>query len=117
MINTIQSILNKVGVALWRINKTSAYTAELYFIKRKLDMRRQTETEKYAVTVYRDFEKDGVSMRGHSAVSLTSAYTEEEIENAIRDAYMAAGFVTNPTFSLPEPMTDSIPTPALPSPE
>ena len=117
MINTIQSVLNKVGVALWRINKTTATTAELYFIKRELDMRRQTETEKYAVTVYRDFEKDGVAMRGHSAVSLTSAYTKEEIENAIRDAFMAAGFVTNPTFALPDPIADSIPTPALPSPE
>ena len=117
MINLIKEALGQVGVSLWRINQTKSQSAELYFIRRSLDMRRMKETDKYVVTVYRDFEHNGKQMRGHSAVTLTAAYTMEDAVRAIADAFAAAKFVTNPTFDLPAPVCDHIPADAALSPE
>ena len=97
--------LNEVGVSLWRINRTCEESAELFFVKRRLDLRRKKETETFALTVYRDFEKDGKQMRGTSRVSFVPGTTKEEAVKAIKDAYYAASFVANPTFEMPQKQT------------
>lgn len=97
--------LNEAGVSLWRINRTCEESAELFFVKRRLDLCRKKETETFTVTVYRDFEKDGKAMRGSSRISFAPGTSKEEALQGISDAYYAASFVANPTFEMPDKQT------------
>ncbi|MBO5789216.1 MAG: hypothetical protein J6R42_04650 [Clostridia bacterium] len=112
MLSIIKEALEKAGVSVWQIHVTEEESAELYFILHHLDMHRMKHTKKYLVTVYRDFEKNGKAMRGSSTAHLTSSYTKEEVENAIKGAYYAASFVANPTYRLPDAAKDHVPAPA-----
>lgn len=102
MILDIEQALGKANAAVWSIEKQTDSSAELFFIRRRLDMRRMADTVKYNVTVYRDFEKNGKAMRGSSAVCIMPSQSMEEIEAAVSGAFFAASFVTNPTYDLPE---------------
>lgn len=102
MITKIQQALRASGVEIWSLEQRTVSSAELFFIRRNLDMRRRKQVCKYFVTVFRDFEKDGQAMRGSSTVTFAPSQTEEEITAAIQSAYFAASFVTNPTYPLPE---------------
>ena len=101
----IKEALAQVGVSLWRINRTCEESAELFFVKRRLDMRRMKQTETYSVTVFRDFEKSGQAMRGMSRVSFAPETEKEELVRSIEGAYYAASFVANPTFAMPQKQT------------
>lgn len=105
MIIEIKNALEQAQVSLWSIETQTESSAELFFIRRSLDMRRMKDTVKYNVTVYRDFEKDGKAMRGSSAVCIVPSQSAEEIHAAVEGAYFAASFVANPTYSLPEAVT------------
>ena len=59
MIEQILKAFNQNNITKYRINEVEAEQLELFFIRRKLDMRRGKKVHKYNVTVYRDFEKDG----------------------------------------------------------
>ena len=107
MQQVIKDILTSQGIALWRIEEDISESAELYFVKKRMDMRRKKQKKSYVVTVYRDFDKNGKAMRGQSSVTLSDAYTSEEISRAIADAYHAASFVANPMFDLPAPIADT----------
>lgn len=108
MQNLIKKVLNDQNISVWSIETIHEYSAELFFIRRELDTRRLKETEKYNVRVYRDFDKDGESMRGMSCVSFVPGQSEEEIVDGIHSAYFAASFVENPTYELPEKQTSDI---------
>ena len=101
----IQKVLSDLGVSEWILTQTDTETAELFFIKHALDMRRMKKVTKYKVAVYCDFEKDGKTMKGSSSVEIVPAQSEEEIKALIEKAYFAASFVANPTYKLPEKVT------------
>lgn len=105
MMQTILQALHDAQVDAWDISDEEVSSAELFLIRRRLDMRRMKHTRKYRVTVYRDFEKDGKKMRGSSSVMLVPSQSKEEIERIIREAYYAAGFVPNPTYDFPKAET------------
>lgn len=102
MLKQIENTMKNLGIDVWSAERTEEHTAELFFIRRKLDTRRMKDTIKYHVCVYRDFEKDGKPMRGMSEVSFVPGQSGEELAAGIRDAYYAASFVENPAFPLPE---------------
>lgn len=97
----ILQALKQNKVADYLIRKVQVESAELYFIKKELDMRRMKDITRYEVIVYRDFEKDGKKMRGFSTAEIFPQMSPEEAEKAVADAYYAASFAANPYFDLP----------------
>lgn len=100
MLHTILQALKKNEIKTYLINHTKTEGAELYFIKKELDMRRMKEQDVYTVIVYRDFEEDGKKMRGSSTVRIFPEMEEADVEKAISGAYFAASFVKNPYYEL-----------------
>lgn len=101
VLNRILYALKKNNISTYLINEDLQETVELFFIKKRLDMRRQKEVHHYSLIVYNDFEKDGAKMRGSSTVGIYTGMSDEEIEKAVMDAYFAASFVCNPYYELP----------------
>lgn len=108
MIAKIQKALEKLNIAVWQITETSTENAELYYILKKEDIRREKNILEISVTVYRDFESDGKPMRGSSSVLVFAGMTEEEIENKLRLAYENAQYVKNAFFELADPVGDEM---------
>ncbi|MGN0142131.1 MAG: metallopeptidase TldD-related protein [Roseburia sp.] len=102
MLETILQAIKKNGIKDYLIVTTNTEGAELYFIKKELDMRRMKTLSVYQVTVYRDFEKDGNKMRGFSSIQVLPEMDAAAVEQAVADAYYAASFAANPYFELPE---------------
>ena len=98
----ILNAIKKNEIKTYLITETVNDGAELYFIKKELDMRRMKKEASAVVVVYRDFEEDGKKMRGSSTVNIFPEMTQEEVDTAIGDAYYAASFVKNPYFELPQ---------------
>jgi len=101
LINKIISALKHNNITTYLINEDIQETVELFFIKKRVDMRRQKDVHHYSITVYHDFEKDGVKMRGSSSVGIFYGMSEDEIGETLMDAYFAASFVCNPYYELP----------------
>ncbi len=100
MINKIIEALKSEGIEKYLINKTEKNSSELFFIKKKLDVRRSKNITDYNVTVYRDIEKEGEKLRGSAAVSVFPTMTEEEIKEKLKEAYFAAQYAANPFYEL-----------------
>lgn len=101
MKDIILQALKKNKIENYLIRGEETESAELYFIKRELDMRRIKNIVSYEVTAYRDFEKDGKKMRGFSAAKIFPQMSPDDVERAVADAYYAASFAANPYFELP----------------
>ena len=110
MLDRIKAALSRRGIDVFLIRRERRETAELFFVKKRLDMRRVKDVTLWTVTVYRDFAEDGVPMRGSSQVSLSPDAGDEELARSLEDAYAAAGCVKNPAFELyagtPAPETE-----------
>ena len=105
MIETIQNALQKAGVSVWRITGTHSRAAELYLIRKGLDMPRVKDMVAYSVDVFRDFEEDGRRFRGVSTALLSPGMSGAQAEKKIADAYSAAAYVKNPFYELPDAVT------------
>ena len=103
MIERIKSALERCGITLWRINEDVEETAELFFVKKRLDTRRSKDVRKYEVTVFRDVEGESLS-RGFTSVGLTASMDDGEVEEKLKGAYYAAQFAANPWFELADPV-------------
>ena len=106
MIERIKSALGRCGISLWRINERVDETAELFFVKKRLDTRRSKDVHKFEVTVFRDVAVDGQEKpaRGFTSVQLTASMDDGQIEEKLKDAYYAAQFAANPWFEMPDPV-------------
>lgn len=102
MIETILKVLQDNQVETWLLEETSKETAELFFIKKKLDMRRSENVKVIKVQVYRDFEKDGVTYRGDASFMAEPSSTEQELQEKCKRAYIAAAFVPNAFYEIAE---------------
>ncbi|BCN31178.1 metallopeptidase TldD-related protein [Anaeromicropila herbilytica] len=101
ILNKIVQILNDLDIKTYQINETREESVELFFIKKALDSRRSKDVTKYMVNVFRDFMDGDTKMRGSSSANIYNTMTEEEMTEAIKDAYFAASFVKNPFYELP----------------
>lgn len=106
MIERIKQALQDCGVAHWRINDTTEESAELFFVKKRLDTRRFKDVRKFEVTVFRDVEDPagGQPRRGSTSVVLLSSMPEGMLRQELHAAYYAAQFAANPYFDLPDPV-------------
>ncbi|MBQ5361238.1 MAG: TldD/PmbA family protein, partial [Lachnospiraceae bacterium] len=106
----IKEILNKCGVSVYRLTYTLTEAAELYLIKKQLDMPRFKKIGIIKAEIFRDFEEDGKKYRGSALIYLERGLTDEEMEQKIKNAYFAASFVKNPFYDLPSPsVSDLVP--------
>ena len=96
----ILSALKKSGVELYQITETKEESAELFFIRKSLDMQRRKEVHQASVTVYKEFSEGDKHCLGSAAVQIQNSYTQEQIEQIFREALYAAGFVKNPYYEL-----------------
>lgn len=100
MIEKILSALKKSGVELYQITETKQEKAELYFIRKSLDMQRMGDIRQAEVVVYKEFLDGDMHMMGSAAVQVQDSYTEEMMVELFRDALYAAGFVKNKYYEL-----------------
>lgn len=100
MIDTIVRILKEEQVEHYLIQETHLESAELFFVKRSLDMRRAENIHEVQVTVYRDFEKDGKRCRGNAVFMANPSDSEDELRAKCKKAFMAAAFVPNGYYEL-----------------
>ena len=98
----ILQAIRKFQIETYLVTEKTVEGAELYFIKKELDMRRMKQDAVSAVTIYRDFEADGKKMRGSANINIFPEMTQEEVDEAVKGAYYAASFVKNPFFELPK---------------
>lgn len=106
----IKEILKKCGVSVYRLTYTLTEAAELYLIKKKLDMPRLKKIGTIKAEIFRDFEEEGKKYRGSALIYLEQGLTDEEMEQKIKNAYFAASFVKNPFYELPAPcVSDLVP--------
>ncbi|MBO4819756.1 MAG: hypothetical protein J5528_06415 [Firmicutes bacterium] len=106
MLDRIIGSLRSEGIETWRVTERVSDTAELYFIKKKLDIPRIKRMDQFVVTVFRDFEESGKKFRGESRALLSPGMTDEEIKERLRSAYLAASFVKNPWYELADPVKE-----------
>lgn len=106
MMEKIRTALKECGITLWRVNETVEESAELFFIRRRLDTRRIKDVRKYEVTVFRDAAPagDGKPDRGFTSVPLDPSMDASQLAEALRGAYYAAQFAANPYYDLPDPV-------------
>ena len=104
MLERIVKTLEKLEIATWRVTRVESHTAELYFIRKRLDMPRIKQLTEYKAEVFRDFEKDGKALRGTMDVMLTSDMTDGEISEKLQEAYAAARYTGNPVYELADPV-------------
>lgn len=100
MIEKILSALKKSGAELYQITETKEESAELFFVRKSLDMLRRKEVRQAEVVVYKDFSEGGRHRMGSATVQVQDSYPEEMMEELFRDALYAAGFVKNEYYEL-----------------
>lgn len=100
MIEKILAALKESGVELYKIAETTEESAELFFIRKSLDMSRRKEVRKAEVVVYREFWEGDRHMMGSSTVQVQDSYSQAQMVELFREAFYAAGFVKNPYFEL-----------------
>ena len=98
------NILKKCNVKTFFVRETSSKSVELFFIKKKLDMRRMKDDDAAEITVYKDMEEDGKKLRGSATVNINSTMSDSEIEDKIKSAEYAASFVKNPFYEFAKPV-------------
>ena len=108
MIDRIKASLAKLSIDEYIINRTEIRSSQLFFIKKKLDMKRIENTESIAVTVFRIFEKNDKTYKGSSMAHIYNGMTDEEIEKALSTAYLSASYVCNPSYNLQEKTDNKI---------
>ena len=97
--NTIENLLREnPHVDGWRISETATKSYELFFVHRKLETVRSTDTVETGVTVYVDH--DGAM--GDSSFAVYASMTEKDIAGKIESAVARARLVSNQPYQLPE---------------
>lgn len=100
LIAKILETLKDLGIEMYYINETKTETAECFYVRKKLDLKRRTDTTVYHVTVFCLFEQEGKKMLGSSVVLIHPDMETEEILESLKGAYQAAAFVCNPAYEL-----------------
>ncbi len=104
MIEKIKRILSSLeGLDGWKINEKITESKEAFFVKKDIDMLRSKDVHHIYLTVYKDFEEDGVKYRGSSMTEIHPTMDEEEVKRAIEESLYSASFVKNKYYPLVGP--------------
>lgn len=99
MLDLILKVLKNNNIDEYIINETKKEVYELYMIKKAIDMDRRKNITIYTVTVFKD---NGNDLKGSSVVKVYPSMDEKEIDEVLKNAYYAAGFVKNKSYNLPK---------------
>lgn len=100
MINKIKKILENSKADEYKIVETKTNSEELFLVKKDIDMTRSKEVHHFKVTVYKNFEEDGIKYKGSSSFDVHPTMNEVEINKSIEDGIFAAGFVKNEYYEI-----------------
>ncbi len=100
MIDKILSALKELNIDTYSITETRSWSAEAFFIRRSMDLKRRTTLKDYMVSVYAESEENGQKFVGDSAVPVYPGMDDAELKETLRSAYHAASFVRNPYYPL-----------------
>ncbi len=108
MVDQIKQLLQELeGVYGWKLLEVSKSAAEVFFVKKTLDMNRAVHTLKYVVTIYVKFEDGGETYLGQSTTEIAPTMTVGDIRTVLADTKLAASFVKNKPFELPKPSEET----------
>lgn len=102
MIASIRNALTECGIAEWRITEERLESAQLFYIKKHLDMRRYADTVTQRVTVFRREEQDGKPFIGSADTIIAPGVSAEELHKKLQTAYAAAANALNQAYALYE---------------
>ena len=100
MIETLRRALEACGIADWRVTEERLESAQLFFIKKDLDMRRYADTVTWRVKVYRREERDGRTLIGNADTIIAPDTSFEELVKKLNLAYSAAANALNPDYPI-----------------
>ncbi|MCM1217088.1 MAG: metallopeptidase TldD-related protein [Lachnospiraceae bacterium] len=100
LIEKILPALKKSGVEIYQITETKEESAELFFVRKSLDMQRRKEVRQAEVVVYKEFWEGEKHLTGSATVLVQESFTEGQLVEMFRDALYAAGFVKNQYYEL-----------------
>ena len=96
MLELIIKALKEINVKTYTIKRIDTESAELFFIKNKLDMNRAKSITAYSITVYVD---EGET-RGSSTAEIGAKVEYEELIEKLKDAVEGAKSAQNPFYEL-----------------
>lgn len=97
-----EDLLKSCGVEQYIITDETEESVELFFIKKKLDMRRIKSNEKISVTIYKTINEGANKFIGESDFTGDPSMTDEEWIAKIKAALYSAEFVHNKYYELPK---------------
>lgn len=92
----VRSVLEASEASAYEIKDTKKQSSELFFVLKKLEINRATNTETLKAKIYVDVDEQ----RGSSVVMITSADTKETLEKKVSSAIQKAKTALNPYFPL-----------------
>ncbi|MBQ7061014.1 MAG: hypothetical protein IJM85_04435 [Clostridia bacterium] len=107
-IDRIKELIMFAMVKEYRIHIEEERTAELFFVRDRLDMRRIKDVTRYRVTVFRTEERDGQKLKASAEVILNESMLGGDGVKALRDAYYAAQFAMNPYYEAADPVQSEL---------
>ena len=100
MIEKILSAIDGLGIDAYSITEVRSQSAEAFFVRRHMDLKRRTTLTDYTVSVYVITEENGNRFVGDSSVPVYPGMEEAELREALRSSRHAASFVRNPYYPL-----------------
>lgn len=82
----------------YRISEEDVHSYQLFFVKKKLETNRVSDSSKITVTVYVDAQ----GMRGHGDFQYSESQSDEDVVENINEAVFNAKLALNPFYELPK---------------
>ena len=93
-------VLNKAkNISAWKINATETESCELFYVDKRLETNRATDSFDYLVTIY----VDKGELRGTATFTYYPFMDEKQIKEKIDEAVFASQFTFNKFFDIPSP--------------
>lgn len=100
MITKILHTLEALHIPVWAVEETVRESAEVFFIRKRLDLQRKTSTQDATVRLYRPMEKDGKAVLGTFSVPIHPGLTDEELYHTLEEAWSRTAVAWNPAYEL-----------------
>lgn len=101
-------LMKDAGVSEYLITESIEESSEMFFIKKRLDMRRMKNSDDITIDIYKDIEENGEKYKGVAQILGNPYMTEEEWLEKIKAGSFSAGFVKNKPYELPAKETSEL---------
>lgn len=94
-----EMIEDRIRPSAWEIRRLRKKSYQRYLIFTDQEALRVVESEKFLVTLYKQYQKEEQTVLGESTVAVAKG---DDLRERIEAAWEMAGLVANPVFTLPE---------------